>query len=203
MDVARRSRAGIRLLAVRARGFLALVLVVAAVPVLSACGERTMHAADANNNGTYINAGPLTYQLQISRELNQYLPSDAGYMIGLPKAALKLSPTQLWFGVFLWAKNETNRIYRTTDNFDLVDTQGNVYRPLKLNPTVNQFAWTAQTLAPGDTEPTPNTTAANGASGGKLLLFKLNASIYDNRPLSLEIRAPSGDRVWATMSLDL
>jgi len=162
-----------------------------------------MHNADANNNGTFINAGPLTYQLQVSRQLNQYGPEDSGYIRGLPKGASKLTANQLWFGVFLWAKNESKHSYATTDNFDIVDTQGNVYRPLKLNSAVNPYAWTSQPLAPGAVEPNPNTTAGVGPTGGQLLLFKLNDSIYDNRPLTLQIRAPSGNKVWATISLDL
>jgi hypothetical protein len=35
-----------------------------------------------------------------------------------------------------------------------------------------------------------------------LLLFKLNTSVYDNRPLILEILGPTR-RVWGTISLDL
>lgn len=162
-----------------------------------------MHNADANNNGTFINAGNVIYQLQISRLLNQYSPEDKSYFIGLPKNAAKLTPSQLWFGVFLWAKNQTNNNRTTTDNFDIVDTQGNTYRPLKLDSAINPYAWTSTPLTPGATQPNPNTTAGVGPTGGELLLFKLNTSIYNNRPLALQIRAPSGNKVWATISLDL
>jgi hypothetical protein len=44
--------------------------------------------------------------------------------------------------------------------------------------------------------------ASFGPTQGGLLLFKLDTSVYDNRPLTLEIRGPSG-RVWGTISLDL
>ena len=159
--------------------------------------------ADANNNGNYVKAGPLTYQLQISRELNQYTPQDSGYVTGLPKSESKLTPNQLWFGVVMWAKNETSQTLLTGNKFDIVDTQGNVYHPLKLDPAVNPYAWVPQALAPGATEPNPNTTAGTGPTGGRLLLFKLNTSIYENRPLTLQIRAPSGKKVWGTISLDL
>jgi hypothetical protein len=192
---------------VRARRFLVLALVIAAAPLLAACGEHTLHHADANNNGTFINAGPVTYQLEVSRELNQYSSEDSGYITGLPKSAAKLAPNQEWFGVFLWAKNESKRTVTTGDRFDIVDTLGNTYRPLPLNPSRNPYAWTPQALAPGATEPNPTTTAGYGPTGGRLLLFKLpaygNNSIYDNRPLTLQIRNPSGTRVWGTISLDL
>ncbi|MGN6170645.1 MAG: hypothetical protein ACTHQQ_21135 [Solirubrobacteraceae bacterium] len=187
----------------RARRALTAVCVIATASLLSACGEHTMHHADANNNGAFINAGPLTYQLQISRELNPYGPQDSGYITGLPRGESRLTANQLWFGVFLWAKNETDRTFATTNSFDIVDTQGNVYRPLRLDAARNPYAWTSQTLAPGAVQPNFNTTAGVGPTGGELLLFKLNDSIYDNRPLSLQIRAPSGKRVWGTISLDL
>jgi hypothetical protein len=67
---------------------------------------------------------------------------------------------------------------------------------------VNQYAWTAQTLPPLGTEPGPNTTASTGATQGALLLFELNDSVYDNRPLTLEIHSP-GTSQTSTISLDL
>ena len=32
----------------------------------------------------YVDAGPITYQLQISRQLNQYATEDSQYLAGLP-----------------------------------------------------------------------------------------------------------------------
>jgi hypothetical protein len=178
----------------------ALVLAVG----LSACGSKPAHphVADANNNGAYVDAGPVTYQLQISRELNQYDTEDSQYVTGLPAGAATLTPDEEWYGVFMWAKNQTSRTQVTTDNFDIVDTQGNRYYPLKLIPALNPYAWTAQTLKPLNTEPGPGTTAAFGPTQGGLLLFKINSSAYANRPLTLEIRGPS-NQLWATISLDL
>jgi hypothetical protein len=178
----------------------ALVLAVG----LSACGNQPAHphVADANNNGVYVDAGPVTYQLQISRELNQYGTEDSQYVKGLPPGTAAPTPDEFWYGVFMWAKNQTSRTQVTTDNFDIVDTQGNRYYPLKLIPALNPYAWTAQTLKPLNTEPGPDTTAAFGPTQGGLLLFKLNSSAYANRPLTLEIRGPS-NQLWATISLDL
>ena len=41
-----------------------------------------------------------------------------------------------------------------------------------------------------------------GPTQGALLLFKLDTSVYDNRPLTLEIRGP-GRQLWGSISLDL
>lgn len=179
-------------------GALALVL------GLTACGHKQSHprVADANNNGGYVDAGPVTYQLQVSRELNQYGAEDSQYVAGLPAGTTQPTSTQEWYGVFLWAKNQTSQPQVTTDNFDIVDTQGNRYYPIKLNPALNPYAWNQQTLQPLGIEPGPDTTAAYGPTQGKLLLFKLGDSAYANRPLMLQILGPSS-QLWATISLDL
>jgi hypothetical protein len=170
---------------------------------LAACGKSN-HPDTAENNGVYVTAGPITYQLQISRELNQYATEDRQYITGLASGSATLSTSQEWYGVFLWAKNQTHEPVKTTDDFDIVDTQGKHYYPVAVNPQVNPYAWTAQSLAPGATEPGLDTAASFGPTQGALLLFKLDTSVYDNRPLTLEIRGPDPERkLWGTIALDL
>jgi hypothetical protein len=180
---------------------------------LAACGNHHPHfaagqasgqdEADANNNGGYVDAGPITYQLQISRELNQYGTEDSSYLKGLPAGlSPNLGPDHFWYGVFLWAKNQSGHEATTSDNFKIVDTQGNVYRPIKLDPNVNPFAWTAMPLSNLATEPGPNTTASLGPTQGGLLLFKVSNSVYDNRPLTLYILGSGGQKL-GSISLNL
>ncbi len=179
------------------------VVLAATAPLLAACGDHHTNFADANNNGTYVKAGPVTYQLEVSRELNPYANEDSGYVTGVAKSQATLPPDQEWYGVFLWAKNQTKQPQVTTDNFDITDTQGDVYYPIKAS---NPYMWTSQMLAPGAIQPNPNTTAGFGPTEGRLVLFKIYSSgtksAYSNRPLTLEIRGPS-NKVWATVSLDL
>lgn len=191
----------------RLRGLSIVVCAVSAALGLAACGDKVAHPTheentDANNNGFYVDAGPVTYQLEVSRELNQYSSEDSEYLTGLPPGTAAPKPDELWYGVFLWAKNQTHGQQTTSDHFDIVDTDGNRYYPLKLDPNVNQYAWTARTLGPFATEPAPDSTASNGPTQGALLLFKLNTSVYSNRPLTLEIRAPGSSQV-STIALDL
>jgi hypothetical protein len=173
---------------------------------LSACalGHNESHStvADANNIGGYVDAGPVTYQLQISRVLNQYSTEDSQYVAGLPAGTAQPTYDQSWYGVFLWAKNQTSKPQTTVDNFVVTDTQGNKYYPVKLNTAENPYAWTSQTLAPLATEPAPDTTAANGPTQGQLLLFKLDNSAFANRPLTLYILGSRNQRL-ASISLDL
>jgi hypothetical protein len=189
--------------------FCALVLAVG----VAACGNNHPHlpgtpagvqnVADANNDGAYVDAGPITYQLQISRELNQYSPEDSAYVKGLPSGtSTSAGPTQLWYGVFLWAKNQTTQTATTSDSFEVIDTQGNTYFPIKLNSAVNPFAWTSQALPPLETEPAPNTVLSDGATQGGLLLFKVPTTVYSNRPLTLYILG-QGNKKLGSISLNL
>ena len=155
----------------------------------------------ASGGEPYFQAGDVTYQVQISRQLNPYATEDVQYLAGIG-GAQRLPADQMWFGVFLWAKNQTERHVTTSDQITLHDSAGNVYHPVTLNPSVNAFAWTAQNLAPNGTEPTPDTTAANGSTQGGLVLFQLSQSAYSNRPLTLYIYAP-GQAKPSLASLDL
>jgi hypothetical protein len=185
-----------------------------AVVGLSSCGSaKVAHSsggqqvanniADANNNGGYVDAGGVTYQMQVSRQLNPYDVEDSQYVRGLPRGmSITLPADQLWYGVFLWALNQTHQPQTTTDNFVIQDTLGNKYYPLRVNTALNQYAWTSQKLAPLETEPAPDTLQSHGPTQGGLLLFRLNTSVYANRPLTLYILSPSGQRQ-ASISLDL
>jgi hypothetical protein len=186
---------------VSARSIAAWSSVVVLGLGVSACG-KTNDPPTLENDGVYIDAGPITYQLQVSRTLNQYATEDSQYLKGLPAGIPSVTAKQEWYGVFLWAKNQTKQAQATTGNFDIVDTEGHHYYPIAVNPSLNGYAWTPQTLAPGAIEPGPDTAASLGPTQGGLLLFKLNDSVYDNRPLTLEIRGPS-QQLWATISLDL
>ncbi len=181
------------------RLLLAAGLLLAAF-VLSACGHKQSDPTNADTEGVYVRAGQITYQVQLSRQLNPFDVEDQGYLRGV-KAAPP-TPNQEWFAIFMWAKNETHTNQTTSGSFQIVDTQGNRYFPVEINPAVNQFAWTPQTLRPLGTEPGAGSAAAYSPTGGGLVLFKLNNSIYSNRPLTLEIFAP-GQKQPSNISLDL
>ena len=167
---------------------------------LGACGNKVSHPRVADNEGVYVDAGQVSYQVQISRQLNPFNSEDHGYLSGVTATPPK--PNEEWFAVFLWAKNESKSNQTTANTFDIIDTQGNKYYPVPVNPSTNPYAWTAQALQPLGTEPAPDTTAYFGPTQGAELLFKLNNSVYSNRPLTLEIHPPGGAQT-ASVSLDL
>jgi hypothetical protein len=188
---------------------LPLLLVVGALAVgISGCGvdKRTTETGvsqDELSAGAepYFNVGPVTYQVQVSRQLNPFDPIDVEFLAGV-KGAQDIPPQDFWFGVFLWAKNQTDRRVTTTDTFKIVDSAGAVYQPTQLNASINPYAWTATQLVPNGIQPAAGTTASNGSSGGGLILFKLNQSVYSNRPLTLLMYAP-GSTTPSRVSLDL
>lgn len=165
----------------------------------AACGQIS-HPTVADNEGVYVDAGPLSYQVQISRELNPFNIEDKAYLNGVSAPAP--GKDEEWFAVFLWAKNETHSNQVTSNSFDIIDTQGNKYYPISINSADNPYAWTPRTLKPLGTEPEPDSTAYFGPTQGRELLFKLNDSVYSNRPLTLQIYAPGQDRP-SSISLDL
>jgi hypothetical protein len=187
---------------VSARRLAILVCALGLALGLGACGQVSQPSS-SDNDGVYVDGGPITYQLQISRELNPWATEDKQYLVGLPSGvtATGLTPNQLWYGVFLWAKNQTKQTQVTSDNVDIEDTQGDHYYPLRLDTAINQWAWTAQTLQPSGIEPGPDTTASFGPTQGGLLLFKLPTTVYSNRPLTLQIHPAQGKT--AGISLDL
>lgn len=167
---------------------------------LAACGHKVSHPTASDNEGVYVDAGPVTYQVQISRQLNPYNIEDKGYLAGVSSSGP--SADQEWFAVFLWAKNETHSDHVTAHSFAIVDTQGTKYYPVAINTAVNPYAWSAQALKPLGTEPAPDSTAYFGPTQGAELLFKLNNSVYSNRPLTLLIFVPGQDHP-SSVSLDL
>jgi hypothetical protein len=187
---------------VRPRRFWTLVPGLLLALGLTACGHKHAHPHVGDNEGIYVDAGPITYQVQLSRQLNPTAVEDKGYLAGLPATVTQPKPDEEWFAIFLWAKNQTHSTQTTANSFDIVDTQGNKYYPVALNTGINPYAWTPLSLKPLATEPVPNSTAAFGPTQGSELLFKINVSAYSNRPMELEIRGPS-QQVWATVSLDL
>ena len=185
---------------------LALVLTAAALAItLGGCGRTTLTGVSQDQLSAglqpYFNVGDVTYQVQISRQLNPFGAEDVQYLAGV-QGAQDLTADQLWYGVFLWAKNQSKQIQHTADTFEIVDSEGNVYHPTALNASVNPYAWTSEALSQNQIEPLPGSTASNASTGGGLVLFKLNSTIYENRPLTLEIFT-SGDPKPAKISLDL
>jgi hypothetical protein len=184
------------------RRSLTLLLVALVALALGACGNkhaRTLHAA---TEGEYVDVGPLKYQVQISRLLNPTSTEDRAYLIDLP-AGQELGATDEWFAVFMRVENGSDSPQPAADDYEIVDTEENHYRPIQFGPK-NVFAYRAGMIASKQILPLPDSPAGQNSIQGALLLFRIPFKNLENRPLELRIPPPAGtgDEV-GTIALDV
>ncbi|HXP28425.1 MAG TPA: hypothetical protein VN804_01600 [Solirubrobacteraceae bacterium] len=192
----------------RMRKLPLLALALLASVALAACGDSHSkvttgtYAGESGKNAPYLDVGPLSYEVQLSRELNPYDAEDAQYLQGLTPEQRKLEAGQEWFGVFIQVYNNGSHSEPTATDFTITDTQENVYTPLSLG-AVNPFAYRPETIARNSRLPALDTTAANGPTQGALLLFKIQVVSLDNRPLTLKVVDPTDAAETASAELDV
>ena len=160
------------------------LLALAAVLVLGACGNKPKISTVGETEGTYLNLGPLTYQVQISRQLNPHDIEDSTYLQGIRPFQARLAKGQTWFGIFIRVANETSQAHPAANDFVIEDTQDDRYFPVPQAPQ-NHFAYQGGIVPPSGLIPPVNSVASEGVIQGSLVLFKLPVSALDNRPLEL------------------
>ena len=162
------------------------LLALAAVVVLAACGNKPKISTTGDTEGTYLNVGPLTYQVQISRQLNPYDIEDETYLQGVRPFQAKLQKGQTWFGIFIRVANETKQAHPAANDFVITDTQDDTYFPVPQS-ALNHFTYQGGIVPPNTLLPPTNSVASEGVIQGSLVLFKLPLSALDNRPLELVV----------------
>lgn len=175
---------------------LLLLAALLAALTLAACGGHKQPTHHGEGEGAYIQAGPLIYQVQMSRQLEPSNVEDREYLEGLPADEPPLAGDELWFGVWLRVQNATDEAHPTADHFRIVDTIGTEYEPIEL-PESNPFTYQPVSLEGEEGQgqpvyPNPESGAGTGPIQGSMLLFRLNTSAYANRPIELEIESPEG-----------
>ena len=178
-----------------------LMLVALAAVALGGCGNKEDITLHGDTEGIYVDVGGLKYQVQISRLLNPTDREDSGYLVDLP-AGQQLGTDENWFAVFMRVENDSDKAERAATTYDIRDTQNNVYRPVEMGPK-NVFAYRSAVLQPKDILPLPSSPAAENTIQGSMLLFKIPAANFQNRPLVLEIHSPSGEQETGTVDLDV
>jgi hypothetical protein len=183
---------------------LALLLCAAVCTVgLSACFKKEPVHKTADTEGIYVDADGLSYQVQLSRELNPSSVEDQNYLVGLPALTKPPSAEEEWFAVWLRAENLTKKPKRMISDFSITDTQGNAYRPVPLT-NANRLRYIATTIPAHTTEPLPDSLPFFSPTQGELLLFKINVSAYQNRPLTLHLLGTGAPaQTLAEVTLDL
>jgi hypothetical protein len=184
------------------------VLALVAVFALGACGDSHTrvttgtYAGESGKNAPYLNVGPLVYEVQLSRELNPANIEDAAYLKGLTPAEAHLAPGQEWFAVFMQVWNHKSIPLPAATDLTISDTQNNVYTPI-VPGAENEFAYRGGLVPAKGELPLPESVAASGATGGALLLYKIQVVSLDNRPLELKIVAPNDASQTASAELDV
>ena len=184
------------------------ILALLALLALGGCGDSHTrvstgtYAGESGKNAPYLNVGPLLYEVQLSRELNPANIEDAAYLKGLTPAESHLAPGQEWFAVFLQVYNHTSAPLPATTSVTVTDTQNNVYTPLVPNAT-NEFAYRGGLVPAKGELPLPESVASSGATGGAVLLYKIQVVSLDNRPLELKIVDPNDASQTASAELDV
>src|SRR4051794_18402570 len=91
-----------------------LVAAVLAAALLAGCGNKEDVTTKADNEGIFIDVGPLSYQVQISRQLNPRDPEDRTYLQGIPADQVALKPDETWFAVFMRVENNSDKAAQAT-----------------------------------------------------------------------------------------
>jgi hypothetical protein len=178
------------------------VAVSACAAVGSGCGNKEDVVTNAKTEGIWIDAGPLDYHVQGSRVLEPGLEPDRSYLKGLPSDVAQPTGKEVWFAVFVRVENKTQSAARSSEDFEIRDTQNKVFRPVTLNPNANPFTYRSTVLRPNQALPVPDSAADFDSFSGSMLLFKIPLDSYQNRPLEFRVRSADGAKP-AEASLDL
>jgi hypothetical protein len=185
-----------------------VILALLAVLALGACGDSHTkvttgtYAGESGKNAPYLNVGPLVYEVQLSRELNPANIEDAAYLKGLTPAESHLAPGQEWFAVFLQVYNHTSAPLLAAKSLTVTDTQNNSYSPV-VPDAINEFVYRGGLVPAKGELPLPESVASSGATGGAVLLYKIQVVSLDNRPLEFKIVDPTDASQTASAELDV
>jgi hypothetical protein len=170
---------------------------------LAGCGNKESTIKSAETEGAYLDLGQLRYQIEISRQLNPTDVEDRAYLDGVLPSAAKLRPGQSWFAIFIRVENDYKTPRPAATQFELTDTQDNLYRPVPIARR-NPFAYLGGSVAGKSTLPPAGSVAQlNESISGSLVLFKVKTASFDNRPLVLKIFGPTVPQDEATLDLDV
>ena len=171
---------------------------------LSACGTKHSVVTKGETEGTYLDVGPLKYQVQISRLLNPAaIPEDRTFLSGVAGGSAGLGPDDGWFAVFVRVENESHEPQRLATAFEIEDADRKVYEPLAIAAT-NPFRYVGGMVKDRGVVPSPNSVAAQTSINGQELLFRVKeAALDESRPFTFKIHSPTNPRLVAEVELDI
>jgi len=180
-----------------------ILAVLAAVLLATGCGNKEAVTEEADTEGIWVDAGTLDYHVQGSRQLNPSQVPDDRYLEGVPMGE---EPTkdETWFAVFIRIENKTGADAPTAEEFEVEDTEGNVFKAVELDTEVNAFAYEPTTLGPDEVVPHPDSSQELDSTDGAMVLFKIPLTEFENRPLEFTVHSPDeAEPAEATLVLDV
>lgn len=163
-----------------------VLLAVLALGLVGAAGCGSEEDEHEVTEGDALEIGDLRYTVELTRFLNPDDIEDAEYLVGQPQAPAGSS----YLGVFLRIENESDEDQRSASDYVITDIRDGHYEPVD---SESPYALDIGASVPADGElPDPDSTAAAGPAAGALLLFLVEDTVIDSRPLKLEIDADQG-----------
>lgn len=166
----------------------AALLAALAATAVGATGCSSGREGGAGREGRPQGIGHLAYEVYLTRQLNLKDPEDSAYYQG-PEAP----PGFAYFGVFVSVCNQQRGgpgfPAAPVGNFKIVDTNGDQFFPTPL-PASNVWAYQPAFVNHRQCTPVAGSPAAEGPTGGGMLLFKIPIQSIENRPFDLVIHGP-------------
>ncbi len=167
----------------RLAALLCLLSALVLAGAVSACGEEE-HGEVVE--GEPIEISELEYNVQITRFLNPFDTEDAEYLVGQPPP----EPGTEYLGVFMVITNPTEEERPSATNYVVTDTLEQEYEMVE---SESPYALdVGSEVGAEDQLPLIDSTAGTGPNQGSLLIFLVDDTVSDNRPLSLEIQTFAG-----------
>ena len=155
---------------------------------VAACGEEQESEVV---EGEPIELGDLLFNVQLTRFLNIDDREDAEYLEGQPPPP----SGKTYLGVFMEVENEGDDPVElpTAEQMTVVDTTDQKFKPIETD-TVFGFDF-GETIEGGEDIPLDDTAAASGPIQGQVVIFLVDQSVSENRPLELELEADGEEGV--------
>jgi hypothetical protein len=154
---------------------------VLALALLAGCGSE--HDELETVEGAPLELEGLTYFVQITRFLNPADAEDRNYLEGQEPAPRG----QEYLAVFMRVENDTDEAHDLPETMEIHTSRDETYEQV---PSESAFALEFGSEVPaGGRVPDFNTPAASGPIKGSMVLFLIDDSATENRPLELEIPA--------------
>ena len=176
----------------RTRLALLLSLGLLIALAVASCGADAIESEGVE--GEPVEVHDLTYNVQLTRFLNPKDKEDAEYLIGLPIAP----SAKAYLGVFLVVENDTDEALSSATEYTVIDTLDNEFDPIE---SKSPYALELGADVPADDQlPLPDSTPYAGFNKGSLLIFEVDQTVSENRPLELEIGS-SGESGMVTLDI--